>query len=94
MLMIAILLKCHIGFWLFHCHVELHSDGGMTMVFQVGELWDMEPNPRHFPRCGNFIPPLRSYFADDNLKYSGEWSDEDHDIIIFNEISPKESDER
>ncbi|BFZ22137.1 hypothetical protein BsWGS_25176 [Bradybaena similaris] len=44
------------GFWLFHCHVEFHSEAGMAMVFQVGELSEHPPTPRNFPSCGHWRP--------------------------------------
>ncbi|XP_071116464.1 uncharacterized protein [Haliotis cracherodii] len=42
------------GFWLFHCHVTFHSLLGMGVVIQTGDLADMPPAPKHFPRCGNW----------------------------------------
>lgn len=48
------------GFWLFHCHVEFHSDIGMTLVVQVGQPEDMVPTPSGFPTCGNYLPPIPS----------------------------------
>ncbi len=42
------------GFWLFHCHVTFHNKLGMGVVIQTGDLADMPPAPKHFPRCGNW----------------------------------------
>ncbi|XP_070536992.1 uncharacterized protein [Ptychodera flava] len=40
------------GYWLFHCHIEFHSsDGGMALVFKVGEDSDIPDVPEDFPRC-------------------------------------------
>ncbi|KAE8747739.1 hypothetical protein FOCC_FOCC005562 [Frankliniella occidentalis] len=43
------------GFWMFHCHFLYHLVTGMSVVLQVGELSDMPPAPRGFPRCGDFF---------------------------------------
>lgn len=42
------------GYWLMHCHMELHHRDGMTLVFKEGEVTDMPSVPRGFPTCGNF----------------------------------------
>ncbi len=42
------------GFWLLHCHVDIHGDEGQSMALQVGELHEMPPVPDNFPRCGSF----------------------------------------
>ncbi|XP_011500453.1 PREDICTED: laccase-1-like [Ceratosolen solmsi marchali] len=44
------------GYWLFHCHIEFHSEVGMALIFKVGEHEDFEPVPPQFPRCGNYQP--------------------------------------
>lgn len=46
------------GFWAFHCHVELHLETGMMLVFQVGDPSDVPPVPDNFPKCGNFLPDV------------------------------------
>ncbi|KAI5701003.1 hypothetical protein M8J75_005180 [Diaphorina citri] len=43
------------GFWFFHCHFLYHHQTGMSAVIQVGDLSDMVPTPRGFPRCGDFL---------------------------------------
>ena len=50
------------GFWLFHCHVEMHAAMGMAMVFQVGEPSDFPSPPRNFQRCGNSGAPTGTYW--------------------------------
>ncbi|KAK2158374.1 hypothetical protein NP493_1804g00021 [Ridgeia piscesae] len=41
------------GFWIFHCHLEMHIMEGMGLVLRVGE--DRVPQlPRHFPTCNVF----------------------------------------
>ncbi|EFN74336.1 Laccase-4 [Camponotus floridanus] len=44
------------GYWLFHCHFLYHLENGMATVFHVGEPSDLPPVPKHFPKCGNFVP--------------------------------------
>nr|XP_022908342.1 laccase-4-like [Onthophagus taurus]XP_022908343.1 laccase-4-like [Onthophagus taurus] len=50
------------GFWLFHCHIEFHSEVGMSMVFQFGEIHEMPPVPIDFPNCGNYLNSPISQF--------------------------------
>lgn len=45
------------GWWLFHCHINFHSETGMALVFHVGQPGDLPPVPRGFPQCGSFQPP-------------------------------------
>lgn len=45
-----------IGFWLFHCHIEFHSEVGMAMILKVGEKEDFKRAPDDFPRCGDYVP--------------------------------------
>ena len=44
------------GYWLFHCHLQFHSENGMGLVFKVGEEHDFPPIPELFPTCGNYLP--------------------------------------
>ncbi|RUS81194.1 hypothetical protein EGW08_011059 [Elysia chlorotica] len=39
------------GFWFFHCHIELHTELGMAMVIQSGEVSEMPQPPIAFPKC-------------------------------------------
>ena len=34
------------GFWMFHCHMDSHSDPGMMMIIKVGESADLPPKPK------------------------------------------------
>lgn len=43
------------GFWLGHCHFDWHLVIGMAVIFQVGELDEMEKTPKHFNSCHDFI---------------------------------------
>ncbi|KAK1135838.1 hypothetical protein K0M31_000410 [Melipona bicolor] len=47
------------GFWFFHCHFIYHQASGMQMVLNVGEQEDLPPVPPNFPKCGNFLNPLK-----------------------------------
>ncbi|KAJ4431325.1 hypothetical protein ANN_19922 [Periplaneta americana] len=47
------------GFWLFHCHFLYHLATGMSTVIQVGEHKNIPTVPRNFPRCGNFLNPVK-----------------------------------
>ncbi|CAL1547209.1 unnamed protein product [Lymnaea stagnalis] len=42
------------GIWLFHCHVEFHSETGMSVLFQVGAKSQLPRRPKNFPKCGNW----------------------------------------
>ena len=42
------------GIWLFHCHIDIHSELGMTLVFKVGNQNQFPLLPKQFPTC--FIP--------------------------------------
>ncbi|KAI5742977.1 hypothetical protein M8J77_013259 [Diaphorina citri] len=46
------------GMWYFHCHFVMHTDTGMTLVFQVGDRKQFVRAPPHFPRCDNFQPAV------------------------------------
>ena len=39
--------------WLFHCHIDFHSDLGMTLVFKVGNTSQFPLPPPNFPKCGS-----------------------------------------
>ena len=40
------------GMWLFHCHIDFHSELGMTLVFKVGDTSQFPLPPPNFPKCG------------------------------------------
>ncbi|XP_033122704.1 laccase-1-like isoform X2 [Anneissia japonica] len=44
------------GFWFFHCHVDYHSESGMTMIIQVGDQDEMPQPHADFPTCGPWSP--------------------------------------
>ncbi|XP_034099549.2 uncharacterized protein LOC117564761 [Drosophila albomicans] len=48
------------GYWLFHCHIEFHAEIGMALVFKVGNNDEMQPIPRNFPTCGDYVPDSRA----------------------------------
>lgn len=47
------------GYWLFHCHIEFHAEIGMALVVKVGDHDQMQPVPRNFPTCGDYVPGSR-----------------------------------
>ena len=42
------------GIWLFHCHVELHSEIGMTLILKVGNQTEFSKEPKGWQKCGSF----------------------------------------
>jgi hypothetical protein len=42
------------GTWMFHCHLDFHSEIGMSMLLKVGKKNDLPPEPEGWPKCGNF----------------------------------------
>lgn len=43
------------GFWLGHCHFDWHLGIGMSVIFQVGEIDEMEKRPENFNSCHNVL---------------------------------------
>lgn len=43
------------GYWLMHCHIELHMHAGMKMTVKVGAKHEMHRPPPRFPVCGSFL---------------------------------------
>ena len=43
------------GIWLLHCHVEFHHEGGMALLFKVGNIAHLPPAPKNWPQCGNYF---------------------------------------
>ncbi|XP_030837936.1 laccase-4-like [Strongylocentrotus purpuratus] len=39
------------GWWLFHCHMDVHLELGMAVVFHVGDDRDLPPPPSTMPVC-------------------------------------------
>ncbi|XP_016844683.1 laccase-2-like [Nasonia vitripennis] len=44
------------GYWYYHCHFEEHNNVGMALIFKVGEHADFAPEPKDFPKCGDYAP--------------------------------------
>lgn len=42
------------GTWLFHCHLEFHSEIGMAFMVRVGQTKDLPSLPKNWPQCGNY----------------------------------------
>ncbi|KAK3730124.1 hypothetical protein RRG08_030555 [Elysia crispata] len=67
------------GFWFFHCHIELHTELGMALVIQSGEVSEMPQPPIAFPKCKSWemddVPPddhKRHAAPDTSLVAEGE----------------------
>lgn len=43
------------GFWLFHCHLEFHTEMGMSLILKVGTNKEMPKTPKDFPTCTNYL---------------------------------------
>ena len=43
------------GIWMYHCHVELHSEIGMTVILKVGKTSQFPKMPDQWPKCGSYI---------------------------------------
>lgn len=41
------------GLWLLHCHIQLHSADGMSILLNES-FSRLPPVPEGFPKCGNF----------------------------------------
>uniref|UniRef100_U5EZN5 Putative laccase 2 n=1 Tax=Corethrella appendiculata TaxID=1370023 RepID=U5EZN5_9DIPT len=48
------------GFWLMHCHFEWHTAVGMSILLQVGETSEHVKPPENFPKCGNYVPKIKT----------------------------------
>jgi L-ascorbate oxidase len=50
------------GVWMFHCHLDTHSEVAMMMLFRVGKLEDLPSRPKDWPNptCSSFMPQLNS----------------------------------
>nr|CAD7407885.1 unnamed protein product [Timema cristinae] len=47
------------GYWLIHCHIDMHMAAGMKFVVHVGTKEDLPPVPKDFPKCGRYLPPIQ-----------------------------------
>ena len=43
------------GTWMFHCHLDFHSEIGMSFLIKVGNLNELPKEPPNWPQCGDFI---------------------------------------
>lgn len=43
------------GTWMFHCHLDFHSEIGMAILIKVGGVKDLPKEPIGWPQCGDFI---------------------------------------
>ena len=42
------------GIWMFHCHIDFHSELGMSLIFKVGEQSEFPKLPDNFPKCSDW----------------------------------------
>ena len=42
------------GTWMFHCHLDFHSEVGMALLIKVGKDQDLPGEPINWPQCGNY----------------------------------------
>ncbi len=54
------------GYWLLHCHIDPHSNGGMTLLVEEAREHIRSP-PEDFPKCRNF-----DWSATDYNDYKGK----------------------
>lgn len=43
------------GTWIYHCHLDFHSEVGMGMLIKIGNISDLPKEPTNWPKCGNFF---------------------------------------
>ena len=43
------------GTWMFHCHLEFHTEIGMTLIFKIGNQADLPKVPEGWPKCGSYF---------------------------------------
>ena len=71
------------GYWLMHCHMELHAQEGMAIVFNVAP--ELHPaKPPGFPLCGDFnwtVAEFESYIGDRMLSRSSTTGTTVHGVI-------------
>ena len=74
------LIVLSLGFWLVHCHIDVHADIGQMLVLQVGELKDMPRVPRNVPKCGDYLPSIWWPSVDsDDWSHGHDSDSHDHD---------------
>jgi hypothetical protein len=39
---------------MFHCHLEFHSEVGMSLLVKIGNKKDLPVLPKNWPDCGDF----------------------------------------
>ncbi len=42
------------GTWMFHCHLDFHSEVGMALLIKIGQDKDLPPEPNNWPQCGSY----------------------------------------
>ncbi len=52
------------GIWLFHCHLEFHSEIGMAFIIKTGNEKDyIHSKPKNWPQCGDYSFEDEAKFA-------------------------------
>lgn len=56
------------GFWYMHCHIDFHSETGMSLLFKVGGEKDLPKLDKEdeWPQCGHYV----TYHAASESKFS------------------------
>ena len=73
------------GTWLFHCHLDFHSEVGMALLVRVGKQSDLPAQPLNWPQCGDYVYAERadSSFLVDNRAASSSTLRCDCNSIIY-----------
>ena len=43
------------GTWMLHCHLDFHSEVGMSLLIKIGNVTDLPKEPTNWPQCGDFV---------------------------------------
>ncbi len=60
------------GTWMFHCHLDFHSEVGMALLIKIGQEKDLPPEPKNWPQCGSFKfenSAVKSYLLSNNYMF-------------------------
>ncbi len=58
------------GYWLLHCHILLHAEAGMSMVFKVGKESEFPKQPANWPQCSKSSFKMLNKSTNNYKKYS------------------------
>jgi L-ascorbate oxidase len=58
------------GTWMFHCHLDFHSEIGMGLLIKIGNQRDLPRPPMNWPQCGNYdYTPDKTYSIFNNWPF-------------------------